>query len=228
MRARLARSMSSAKPEMRLGKSELTRRKRGILSLAEGISLVLLAVVMLCLIGCAVISAAIADSRADRLYELSEIPEGEYDCVLVLGAGLFEDGTPSPMLYDRVSVGAKVLEESGAGYILMSGDRSGDSYDEPAAMRELAISFGVEPERIILDGKGYSTCESIERAHEVYGFENVIVVTQEFHAPRALYIADSVGIEAVAVPSDLRPYKKQALYDLRETFARVKDFFACN
>ena len=176
-----------------------------------------------------IISGAIADSTTERVYGSADnIDETQsFDCVLVLGAGLKADGTPSHMLEDRIKVGADVFGKVNAGCILMSGDRSGDNYDEPAAMRKYAEELGIDPSFIIVDNEGYSTYESIMRAKEIYGFDKIIVVTQEYHLYRALYIADKSGIDAVGIGADLRPYRGQTVRDVREILARAKDFFLC-
>jgi vancomycin permeability regulator SanA len=190
---------------------------------------VFLAAFMLVALAVFIISGAIADSTSERVYGSADnIDETQsFDCVLVLGAGLKADGTPSHMLEDRIKVGADVFGKVNAGCILMSGDRSGDHYDEPAAMRKYAEELGIDPSLIIVDNEGYSTYESIMRAKEIYGFDKIIVVTQEYHLYRALYIADKSGIDAVGIGADLRPYRGQTVRDVREILARAKDFFLC-
>ena len=190
---------------------------------------VFLAAFMLVALAVFIISGAIADSTSERVYGSADnIDETQsFDCVLVLGAGLKADGTPSHMLEDRIKVGADVFGKVNAGCILMSGDRSGDHYDEPAAMRKYAEELGIDPSFIIVDNEGYSTYESIMRAKEIYGFDKIIVVTQEYHLYRALYIADKSGIDAVGIGADLRSYRGQILRDVREILARAKDFFIC-
>ena len=154
--------------------------------------------------------------------------EQEFDCILVLGAGLRADGSPSSMLQDRVQVAcdlyAAASGEGRAVPLLMSGDHTGD-YNEVAAMKELAVRLGVPSEDVFLDHEGYSTYESLCRAREVYGARRVLIVTQEFHLPRALFIARELGMDAVGVPADLRPYARQFLQDGREMLARYKDLF---
>ena len=189
---------------------------------------VLLAAVLMVAIAALIIGSAMVDSTSDRIYLPPEsIGEEKFDCVLVLGAGLKSDGTPSHMLEDRLIVGINALETLGAKCILMSGDRSSDNYDEPAAMKKYAEELGVDPSLIIVDNEGYSTYESIVRAKEIYGFDKIVVVTQEYHLHRALYIADKNGIYAVGADAALRPYSGQIMRDIREVLARVKDFFAC-
>ena len=174
-----------------------------------------------------IINAAMKDAASDMIFDVSEIDGQGVDCVLILGAGLKADGTPSHMLEDRIKVGVEVADAAGIRYILMSGDDSGDYYDEPSAMKKYAMELGVEESRILIDGQGFSTFESITRAGEVYGFDSIVIITQEYHLYRALHIADRYDIEAVGVSADLRPYVMQIKCDVREIFARVKDFYQC-
>ena len=157
--------------------------------------------------------------------DLNEV--GKVDCVLVLGAGLKADGTPSHMLEDRIKVAVEVYNTTGADYILMSGDRSGDDYDEPAAMKKYAEELGVDASHILIDECGFSTFESITRTDDLYDFDNVIIITQKYHLHRALYISNDAEFDAIGVSADLRTYQGQIVRDLREILARVKDFFLC-
>ncbi len=189
--------------------------------------IVLLSGLILAALAVLIINAAMMDSTSANVLDIPELDGESIDCVLVLGAGLKSDGTPSHMLEDRLIVAAEVLNAVGADCILMSGDDSGEHYNEPAAMKEYVLGLGVSEDKIILDGQGFSTYESITRAKQIYGFDNIIVITQEYHLYRALYIADQCDIEAVGVSADLRPYQMQVVRDVREILARVKDFFQC-
>ena len=150
--------------------------------------------------------------------------EGDYDCILVLGAGVRDDGTPSDMLYDRVRVACDTYAALEDVPLLMSGDHTG-SYNEVGVMKSLAADFGVPTEDIFLDHEGYSTYESLYRARYVFGAKRIVIITQEYHLHRALYIARELGMEAEGVSADLRPYRKQTQYSLREHLARFKDIF---
>lgn len=163
--------------------------------------------------------------------KLCEIPKAKelhtqapFDCILVLGAGLQSDGTPSAMLHDRITVGVELYQALDGVPLLMSGDQTGD-YNEVAAMKTLALSLDVPEEMIYQDSKGYSTYESILRAKQVYGAKRILIVTQTYHLHRALYLAESLEIEAYGVSADLRPYKHQRNRDAREALARFKDLF---
>lgn len=193
------------------------------------VCIVILALALLMFLAVFIISAIVKGTVSDRIFGTAdEIQASEsFDCVIVLGAGLKSDGTPSHMLEDRILVGVEVFGHVNADVILMSGDCSGEHYDEPSAMRKYAEDIGVEPACILTDGFGFSTYESIARAKEIYGFDKVIVITQEYHLYRALYIADKKGVDAIGVSADLRPYRNQFVREVREILAQVKDFFQC-
>lgn len=171
----------------------------------------------------------IIGSAQKEIYETEEIKnEKDIDFVLVLGCGVKEDGTPSHMLFERVKRGSEVFLKSKADKLLLTGDRSGESYDEPGVMKRLALEFGVAEKDIQLDDIGYSTFESIWNAKYIYNAEKIAIITQPYHLPRALYIARSLGVEAIGVKAYLPFYPKQVLWSLREVLARNKDFLVCN
>ncbi len=175
------------------------------------------------------VSVGVVDTTSASVLSASEaeaaLASGEYDCILVLGAGVRADGTPSDMLYDRVKVACD-LYAAGQGTVplLMSGDHTGD-YNEVGVMKSLAASLHVPTEDVFLDHEGYSTYESLYRAKHVFGAEKLLIVTQEYHLYRALHIARELGMEAVGVSADLRDYRGQTRYEAREVLARFKDLF---
>ena len=177
------------------------------------------------------VSLAMVDVTVDRITTESALADtlaaGEYDCILVLGAGVRADGSPSEMLLDRVTVACRLYETAGEADVplLMSGDHTGD-YNEVGVMKKLAVEKGVSSEQVFLDHEGYSTYESIYRAKYVFGVKKMVIVTQEYHLHRALHIARELGVEAVGVSADLRPYRLQTRYEAREILARFKDMFS--
>ena len=147
------------------------------------------------------------------------------DHIIILGAGLRSDGSPSDMLADRLKTGVALLVAHPEAKLILTGDNSGEHYNEVAAMKKYVLELGVSEDAIIEDGKGFSTYESISTAANEFKVKKAIIVTQEYHLFRALYIADRFGIEAVGVSADLRSYSGQSVRNLREHLARVKDFF---
>jgi vancomycin permeability regulator SanA len=94
-------------------------------------------------------------------------------------------------------------------------------------MRLYAIEKGVSAEDIIEDGEGFSTMETVSRASEVFGLEKCVLVTQKYHLYRAVYAAESMGMDVSGVSADVRTYYGQLYRDIREIMARVKDFVLC-
>ena len=146
------------------------------------------------------------------------------DCILVLGCSVKIDHTLSDMLEDRLRRGVELYESGAAPKLLMSGDHGTDDYDEVNAMKNYATENGVPSSDVFMDHAGFSTYESVYRAKEIFGAEKVIIVTQEYHLYRALFIAEKLGLEAYGVASDYRTYSGQEGRELREILARFKDF----
>ena len=154
------------------------------------------------------------------------IKDANIDCILVLGAGV-KNNKPTHMLEDRLLQGIELYKNKISTKILMSGDHRKPEYDEVNVMKNYATERGVKSEDIFMDHAGFSTYESIYRAKEVFEAKKIIIVTQEYHLYRALYIADSLGIEAYGIASNLRNYTGQFIRELREIVARDKDFVKC-
>ena len=147
----------------------------------------------------------------------------DVDCIIVLGCLVKADGTPSDMLADRISVGVTLYQNGTSQKLLMSGDHGQKDYDEVGTMKDCAIDAGVPSEDVFMDHAGFSTYESIFRAKEIFGADKIVIVTQEYHLHRALYVANALGIEAYGVSADLRTYSGQTKRDVREVLARFKD-----
>lgn len=147
------------------------------------------------------------------------------DCILVLGCGVRDDGTPSDMLRDRLERGIELYFAGAAPKLLMSGDHGRAEYDEVNIMKQYAIDKGVPSEDVFMDHAGFSTYESVYRAKEIFQVENMIIVTQEYHLYRALYIAEKFGLTAFGVSCDYNIYAGQTMREVREILARNKDFF---
>ena len=185
------------------------------------------------LLGCVLaVAAVVAATNAvtvlatkDRIVSAEAAASFDADAIVVLGASVYADGTPSGILQDRLDDGIALYFAGAAPKIIMSGDNSTVSYNEVKAMKDYAIAQGVPSEDISGDHAGFSTYESMYRAKHVFGAERIVVATQTYHLYRALYAASGLGLEAVGVPSDYREYAHQLQYDVREIPARTKDFF---
>ena len=147
----------------------------------------------------------------------------DYDAILVLGAGL-RNGKPSPVLKDRLDTAYEVYESGAANKIIVSGDHGTKTYDEVNVMKDYLINKGVPSENIFMDHAGFSTYDSIYRAKEIFQAKKIVIVTQEFHLYRSLYVASKFSLEAKGVSATLRHYTGETTFELREILARDKDF----
>ena len=171
------------------------------------------------------INAHVVNSAEDSILSADEAAKlSDVDCVIVLGCLVKSDGTPSDMLADRLKRGVELYEMGASPKLLMSGDHGQIEYDEVSAMKKYAVESGVPSSDVFMDHAGFSTYESIYRAKEIFGADRIIIVTQEYHLSRALYIAESLGVEAYGVSADYRSYSGQIVRDVREILARNKDF----
>ena len=160
------------------------------------------------------------------------IKESEYsklsdiDCIIILGAGIWGD-KPSPMLEDRLLEGINLYRNNISDKIIVSGDHGRKEHDEVNIMKNYLIEKGIPSENIFMDHAGFSTYESIYRAKEIFQAKKMVIVTQKYHLYRALYIAKKLGIESYGVGSDPRQYVGATNREIREIFARDKDFIKC-
>jgi len=204
--------------------ARLSRRERRLVLAFLAITLALACLMAVGLV--LGINAAVRHSVKDRILPAESIKANGYDCILVLGCGVKADGRPSDMLYDRIKTACLLYQAGVAEKILFSGDHGREHYDEVNTMKRVAHEeFSVPLEDIFLDHAGFSTYETMARASTVFGVRSAVVVTQEYHLYRALFLADSYGIEAVGVSASLRGYAGQFMRDIREVAARCKDLF---
>lgn len=183
--------------------------------------------VIFCVICLAVITIAniiMCVSVKDLIVTAEYAEEYNADCILVLGAGVRDDGTPSLMLRDRLLTAIELYKNGSASKLLMSGDHGRTDYNEVACMKSFAVEHGVPEDDIFLDHAGFSTYESVVRAEKVFGAEKVIIVTQKYHMYRALYDACAFDMECIGVAAAGQAYRGQSIRDVREVIARTKDF----
>ncbi len=148
----------------------------------------------------------------------------DVDCILVLGCRVWSDGVPSDMLRDRLDGGIALYKAGAAPKLLMSGDHGKQNYNEVGTMKQYAIDAGIASEDVFMDHAGFSTYESMYRARDIFKAKKILIVTQEYHLSRAIYIARSLGLEAYGVPSDYHTYGGALKRGIREILARNKEF----
>lgn len=156
-----------------------------------------------------------------KIHSVENAPTAQ--AAIVFGAGLTRDGRPTPVLRDRVATAVDLYFAGKVEKLLMSGDNRQITYNEPAAMREYAISLGVPQEDIVLDYAGQRTYDTCYRARAIFGLDDVLLVTQAYHLPRALLTCGGLGLDAQGVNADRREYRTRSLnfWRLREVGATL-------
>lgn len=158
-------------------------------------------------------------STRGKIFTVESVPADK--AAIVFGAGLDRDGTPSPVLRDRVATAAELYFQGKVTKLLMSGDNRFLDYNEPGSMQAYAVSLGVPEEDIVLDYAGRRTYDTCYRAKEIFGLDEAILVTQGYHLPRAIFTCSGLGLSVTGVKSDLRTYKSdtELLWSVRELVA---------
>ncbi len=185
-------------------------------------SLIAVAVLVL-LTGLALLAANLIVIRGAHDY-IAQSPEDapHAQCAIVLGARVYADGKPYPMLADRLEVGIRLYKLGKVDKLLLSGDHGQTTYDEVNVMLDYVVARGIPEEDVFTDHAGFDTYDTMYRARDVFQVETAIIVTQGFHLSRAVYTARTLGLEATGVASDLRPYFNETRNATREMLARVK------
>ncbi len=159
-----------------------------------------------------------------HIYSVGSAPAGTV--AIVFGAGLNRDGQPTVILRDRVETAAQLYHAGKVQKLLLSGDNRFDNYNEPEAMRQYALTLGIPDSSIVLDYAGRRTYDTCYRAKAVFGLSSVLLVTQPFHLPRALFLCNALGLQAAGVQADNHRYWPPLLWiwNLREQLATVGAF----
>lgn len=213
-----------------MGKTRSKRAKRAKKSsFGSFIAKLFLAIVIVGVLGVAamgVMNVIVIQSSKSDIYGIDDFTASheQYDAVIVLGCAVYKDGTPSPMLADRLRTAAEVYKTGCAGYLLVSGDGKDPSdYDEISAMKEFLIDEGIPESDLVCDPLGVSTYETMRRAFTEYGIKSAVVVTTDYHLSRAVYDCQKFGIVSVGVEATLPGYVIQPYNYFREFIARAKD-----
>jgi vancomycin permeability regulator SanA len=140
----------------------------------------------------------------------------------VLGASVSPDGTPSPFLAARLEVARRLYLSGKVKVLLVSGDNLAPEYNEPDAMRRYLVAAGMPAEKVVADYAGFDTYDSCVRAQQVFGVTDLIVVTQDYHLPRAVATCQRLGVRANGVGDESsRQYRRAWLR------GAVRDQVAC-
>ncbi|MBK7455053.1 MAG: YdcF family protein [Anaerolineales bacterium] len=154
-----------------------------------------------------------------RIFTKESVPAGRV--AIVFGAGLRYDGTPTAILRDRVQTAVQLYQLGKVNKLLMSGDNRVVDYNEPEAMRQYALGLGIPDEDIVLDYAGRRTYDTCYRASAIFQVNSAVLVTQDFHLPRAIFLCNWFGVESVGVESNNNYYRKisRFIWNTRELFA---------
>jgi vancomycin permeability regulator SanA len=189
----------------------------GALAWGQRRRLALLAAALAVFVG--LCSAWVVRRAAGRIHGVADAPLRPV--AVVFGAGVWPDGTLSPMLRDRVDTAVDLYRQGKVQGLLLSGDHRHPEYDEPTAMRRHAMAAGVPARAIVTDPSGFRTFDTCARARAVFGIHRALLVTQGYHMPRAVYTCRGHGIDAVGVVSDRRAYPRYLRYLVREQISRT-------
>ncbi|MEE8722215.1 MAG: ElyC/SanA/YdcF family protein [Eggerthellaceae bacterium] len=171
----------------------------------------------------AISNAVVLATTASSIVDEDQASSSRYDAIIVLGASVLPDGTPSPILRDRLDTAAQLYFDGVSDTVIVSGDNV--TYNESLAMKKYLVNSGIPDDSVVCDLAGIATYDSMYRAVSEFGIDSACIVTQRYHLPRALYSARGLGIDAVGVPADRGSYSDSTYYELREIPARTKDFF---
>lgn len=131
---------------------------------------------------------------------VDSVPKEQFK-VVVLGASVRDNEYPSNALQERLDTAVDLYNAGNVSEIVVSGSTDGETYDEPKVMKTALVKAGVPENLIVEDGKGYRTFDSCKNIRQLYKTEKVIIVSQGFHLPRALFLCRSMGINAEGVYS---------------------------
>ena len=168
----------------------------------------------------------IVKSTEDYVFtDINKLPK--VDAIIVLGAKVNNE-TLSYVLEDRLVAGVNIIYANKAEAILLSGDHGQKEYDEVNSMRKYILrrNFNIQKEQIFMDHAGFDTYDSMFRAKKIFGIKSAIIVTQDFHINRSVYIARNLGIEAYGFAVDESKYVESIRLNwrIRELLTRIKAF----
>jgi SanA protein len=165
----------------------------------------------------------IQTTRSFIFKNLEDVPSKQV--ALLLGAKVYPNGRMSDVMSDRALTALELYKNKKIQKILISGDHGRQSYDEVNTIKDYLLKNSVPAQDIFLDHAGFDTYDSLYRAKAVFQVSSVIIVTQDFHLPRAVYIGKSLQLDAVGLSADKHSYVSETYNQLRESLARLKAFF---
>lgn len=188
-------------------------------SRAKGCLLLMAVCVLLLVISPLLWRHLVVRSYESEVYDVSGSPARPTG--VVFGAAVYRGGRLSTVLRDRMDTAIALYRQGAVKELLVSGDGVSKGYDEPSAMKAYAVQLGVPEDDVRVDLGGRRTYDSCYRARHFFDVDQAILITQAFHLPRALFVCDQLGIDAVGVSADLRAYRSARWYEFREVAATM-------
>ena len=196
--------------------------KRGILSKNFRYALAIIVVVPLIMIVTS--NLTIEWYSADRTYsDINQIPKNKVGLVLGTASRLVEGGV-NPYYAHRIQATIQLFKAGKIEFVLVSGDNGTIYYNEPTTIKNDLVAGGIPEDKIFLDYAGFRTLDSVVRAKEIFGLDQVTVISQEFHNERAIYLANKKGLNAIGFNAQDITGNEAIKVHFREYFARVKVF----
>ena len=174
------------------------------------------------------INLQVASYSTDKVYRaVADVPN-DNNIAIVLGAKVWDDGSLSHALIDRVTTAVELYKAGKVKKLLMSGDNPSADYDEPTAMKKYAVELGVPENDIVLDFAGRRTYDTCYRAKEIFEVKKAVIVSQEFHLARSIYLCQNLGVESVGIVANRRQYLGENYWAFREFFSVFSAWFEMN
>ncbi len=186
------------------------------------ILIVVMSLLLVCILGFRGIEIYINKYSENYIVTAENIPYA--DAVMVLGAYVYNNEAPSPVLEDRLLYAYDLYRNGKVKKILVSGDHGTKEYDEVNVMRNFLIQKGVPANDIFMDHAGFDTYDSMYRAKIIFQIKTLLISTQEFHIRRAVYIARRLGIDAYSYPCLDKDIYNMEYLNSRERLAKIKAF----
>lgn len=169
---------------------------------------------------------SVSDGKIET--SITKIPAEEPPRIAIVFGARVRADEPSNALYDRVLTAVELYRAGRVKKLLMSGDNPTAEYDEPTVMKKTAVQLGVPENDIVLDFAGRRTYDTCYRAGEIFEVKRAILVTQEFHLARALYLCNNLGVESIGITANRRTYEAEGHWAFREFFSVASAWLEMN
>jgi SanA protein len=180
------------------------------------------------LLGLFLINWQVGSYSNNKIYRSANDVPSENRIAIVLGAGVKEGGKLTDALFDRVTTAVELYKAGKVKKLLMSGDNPTQAYDEPTAMKAEAVRQGVPENDVVLDFAGRRTYDTCYRAKEIFEIKKAVIVTQEFHLPRSIYLCQNMEIDSIGIVANRRNYLAENYWAFREFFSVASAWFEMN